>query len=95
MSKRVDQQQGVVNTQEDTSEELVFAKDRDGRDAPVLKEELAPEIQGVVVVASGATNGYVRQLLTETVMTILGLPAHRVLVISGEKEDEQSGRATP
>jgi stage III sporulation protein AG len=87
-NKRVSQGQGSVQTEEDTNDEMVFAKDRDGRDTPVLKEKLAPEIQGVIVVASGASNDKVRQMLTSTVMTILGLPAHRVMVIPGDFREE-------
>jgi stage III sporulation protein AG len=83
-SKRVNQDQGVVNTEESVNDELVFAKDREGRDLPVLKEELAPEIEGVVVVATGASDSYLRKLLTDTVTTILGLSGHRVLVIPGK-----------
>lgn len=87
-SKRVNQDQEMVNTEESASDELVFAKDRDGRDSPVLKEELAPEIEGVVVVATGANDGKVRKLLTDTVTTILGLPDHRVLIIPGKDDKE-------
>lgn len=87
-SKRVNQDQGMVNTEESASDELVFAKDREGRDAPVLKEELAPEIEGVVVVATGAYDGRIRKLLTDTVTTILGLPGHRVLIIPGKDDKE-------
>ncbi len=85
INKRIIQEQGtVVNTEEDSSEELVMAKGLDGRDLPVLKEDLAPEIQGVIVVASGAGNANIKELLTNTIMTILDLPAHRVMVIPGE-----------
>ncbi len=83
-SKRVSQDQGTVNTEESASDELVLAKDREGRDSPVLKEELAPEIEGVVVVAAGAHDSRIRKLLTDTVKTVLGLPGHRVLVIPGK-----------
>ena len=83
-SKRVSQDQGIVNTEESASDELVLAKDREGRDSPVLKEELAPEIEGVVVVAAGAHDSRIRKLLTDTVKTVLGLPEHRVLVIPGK-----------
>ncbi len=88
VSKRVNQDQDAVNTEESTSDELVFAKDRDGRDSPVLREQLAPEIEGVVVVAAGADDSRIRKLLTDTVTTILGLPGHRVLVIPGVSEKE-------
>lgn len=83
-SKRVTQEQTGVNTEESSEDQLVFAKGSDGIDRPVLKEELAPEILGVVVVAEGADDSRVKQLLTETVMTVLGIPAHRVLVVPGE-----------
>jgi stage III sporulation protein AG len=86
VSKRVSQQQGEMDTEESSSDELVFSKERDGRDSPVLKEELAPEIQGVLVVASGASDSGMKKLLTETVMTVLSLPAHRVMVIAGKDE---------
>lgn len=88
VNKRVIQEQGSLNTEESTSDELVFAKDRDGRDTPILKEELAAEIQGVIVVAGGAGDSRVKQLLTDTVITILGLPEHRIMVIAGENEGE-------
>lgn len=87
VSKKVSQEQGAVNTEETNNDELVIAKDQDGRDAPILKEELAPDIQGVIVVASGARDARVKELLISTVMTILNLPAHRVMVIAGEASE--------
>jgi stage III sporulation protein AG len=90
ISKRVTQEQGVVNTEETNNDQLVIAKGLDGRDAPILKEELAPEIQGVIVVASGANNTKIKEILINTVMTILNLPAHRVMVIAGTNEEGQT-----
>lgn len=84
ISKRVNQDQGNINTEESANDQLVLAKDGEGRDLPVLKEELAPVIEGVVVVATGAHDSRIRKLLTDTVTTILGLPGHRVLVIPGK-----------
>jgi stage III sporulation protein AG len=91
VNKRVNQEQNSVNTEEDTNDQMVLAKDRDGRDSPVLREKLAPEIQGVIVVATGASDLRVRRLLTATVMTSLDLPAHRVMVIAGETSKEVTG----
>lgn len=90
VSKRVTQEQGVVNTEESNNDQLVIAKGQDGRDAPILKEELAPEIQGVIVVASGAVDTRIKELLISTVMTILNLPAHRVMVIAGAAEEGET-----
>jgi len=88
IDKRVSQENGGVSTEENNNDELVIGKDREGRDSPILKEDLAPEIQGVVIVASGAGDSHIRQLLTNTVITVLGLPAHRVLVIPGASQKE-------
>lgn len=88
-SKRTSQEQGNINTEADTNNELVFAKDRDGYDRPVLKEELAPEIEGVIVVAEGAQDIKLKRLLIEAVITVLGIPAHRVMVLPG-KLDQNS-----
>ena len=85
ITKRAQQQQQELHTEESSSDEIVLAGARDGVDNPILKEELAPEIEGVVVVATGASNPRVKQLLTDTVMTILNLPSHRVLVIAGKE----------
>jgi len=45
--------------------------------------ETMPQVQGVVVVASGAHAARVREMLTEAVVTILALPPHRVTVLPG------------
>jgi stage III sporulation protein AG len=87
VNKRISQEQGVINTEESNNDQLVIARGEDGRDTPILKEELAPEIQGVIVVASGARNARIKELLINTVMTILNLPAHRIMVIAGAFEE--------
>lgn len=50
---------------------------------PVILQEQAPEITGVLVVASGASDPYLRERLSRTVQTVLGVPAHRVEVVPG------------
>jgi stage III sporulation protein AG len=88
VTKRVTQEQGVMNTEETNNDQIVIAKGLDGRDNPILKEELAPEVQGVIVVASGAEDARIKELLMSTVMTILNLPAHRVMVLAGKNEGD-------
>lgn len=82
-SKRTSQEQNTVTTEDDINNELVFAKNRDGYDQPILKEELAPVVEGVIVVAEGARDVRIKRLLIDAVITILGIPAHRVMVIPG------------
>ena len=48
--------------------------------SPVVVKEKQPEIQGVLVVAQGANNSMVKQAITESAQTLLGIPAHRVTV---------------
>ena len=82
-SKRTSQEQNTVTTEDNINNELVFAKNRDGYDQPVLKEELAPEVAGVIVVAGGARDARVKRILIDAVTTILEIPEHRVIVIPG------------
>lgn len=90
-SKRTSQERNTVTTEDDINNELVFAKDRDGYDQPVLKEELAPVVEGVIVVAEGARYVGLKRLLIEAVTTILGVPAHRVIVIPGTFNQKTNG----
>ncbi len=51
---------------------------------PVVIREIKPEVQGVLVVAEGASNPLVKVELTRAVQTLLGLSANQVNVVSGK-----------
>ncbi|MBO8125879.1 MAG: hypothetical protein H0Z38_01440 [Firmicutes bacterium] len=51
---------------------------------PLVVQTFAPAIQGVLVVAEGAEDPRVRLELSRAVQTALGIPAHRVRVMSKE-----------
>lgn len=53
------------------------------RNALVLRE-VEPQVLGVLVVADGAGDGNVRRVITEAVVGLLGVPAHRVVVCQGQ-----------
>lgn len=57
-----------------------------GSDQPVVVVTHLPEVRGVLVLASGASDPAVRQELTRAVRTALNLPAHRVRVLPKESE---------
>jgi stage III sporulation protein AG len=42
-----------------------------------------PPLAGVVVVASGANDSRVKALLSQAVQVLYGVPAHRVIVLTG------------
>ncbi|NLU50519.1 MAG: hypothetical protein GXX09_08945 [Syntrophomonadaceae bacterium] len=55
-----------------------------GNQSPILIEQRAPIVTGVLVVADGAVNPLVREQLTDAVVTLLGVPAHKVRVLPRE-----------
>jgi stage III sporulation protein AG len=87
MTKRSQQQQDQLDTEESASDELVLANGN-GADSPVLREEIAPEIDGVLIVAAGAGDPRIKQVLFDTVTTILHLPPHRVMVTAGTGKEK-------
>jgi len=75
-----DQSGGVRTTTERTENgEMVMVE---GRQQPVLVKESMPKIQGVLVVAQGAENPYVKEKLFKAVQTLLQVPAHRITIYS-------------
>lgn len=76
----------VTSEQRDEGEVTIMRGETGGRDEPVVVVARVPEIQGVLVVAEGASDPLVRVELTRAVETALGLPAHRVRVLAKEAE---------
>jgi stage III sporulation protein AG len=73
---------GTVRVTEEKQESVQAVMARPGgQDQPVVSRQEAPEIAGVLVVASGARDPRVCEMLARSVQTLLGLPAHRVQVV--------------
>lgn len=51
---------------------------------PVVVRVDLPPVRGVVVVATGASDARVKAVLSQAVQTLLGLPAHQVVVLPGK-----------
>lgn len=74
---------GIRNTNTTNQRtEVVFTKN--GEKALVAAEK-TPEIRGILVVAEGARDSEIKMKLSKAVQTLLGVPAHRVMVISKER----------
>ncbi|MBX6349879.1 MAG: hypothetical protein IRZ11_00010 [Clostridia bacterium] len=71
-----------TSTQETSDERLALVQSGAG-EAPVLTEARMPEVEGVLVVAEGAGDPTVRELLTRAVEVALALPRSRILVVPG------------
>ncbi|MCC8067627.1 MAG: stage III sporulation protein AG [Clostridiales bacterium] len=67
-----------------SSESTIYEKDSAGNETPFVTEELAPEIQGVLVIAQGAKNSTVAAEITEAVMALFGVEAHKIKVMKME-----------
>ena len=71
---------GVVSEKEST----VYEKDAQGNEIPFVTEELTPEIDGVLVIAQGAGNSSAVAEITEAVMALFGVDAHKIKVMKME-----------
>lgn len=74
----------VVSSQESSNESTVYQKDTRGNEIPYVTEELEPEIAGVLVIAQGAGNSVVVNEITEAVMALFGVEAHKIKVMKME-----------
>lgn len=73
---------GNKSTLEKTQEEsTVYVQDGNGGQTPYVIEELEPQIQGVIIVAEGGDNSQVVQNITEAVMALFGVEAHKIKVM--------------
>lgn len=75
----------VTSEEHDEGEVTLVKGQGDTEDQPVVVVTHLPEVEGVLVVASGASDPSVRQELSQAVTTALHLPAHRVRVLAKEE----------
>lgn len=68
-------------TQTQTSTETTGTLAAGSNASPVLMREIGPEVVGVLVVASGASDPVVRDDLFQATATLLGVPAYKVMVL--------------
>lgn len=74
----------TVSDQVSSSESTVYQRDSQGNENPYVTEELEPEIAGVLVIAQGAGNASVVAEITEAVMALFGVEAHKIKVMKME-----------
>lgn len=78
-----DVQEGGSRTtaEQSAGEETVYVKGNDGGQTPYIIEEKEPEIAGIVVVAQGGDNSVTAKNITEAVMALFGVEAHKIKVM--------------
>lgn len=70
-------------TQYQSQEKTVMITDRQGTDRPLILREIPSQAQGIVIIAEGGDNPFVRDALTRAAVAVLGVESHRVQVLHG------------
>ena len=77
-----DSEGGIRSTMENvTGEETVYEKDENGNQVPYVVKELEPEIAGVLIVAEGGGDPVTVNNITEAVMSLFDIDAHKIKVM--------------
>ena len=76
-----DDENGTKSQQENREETTVYERDDQGNESPYVKKSLAPQIEGVLVLAQGGDNAVVAANITEAVMALFGIEAHKIKVM--------------
>ncbi|MDO4296858.1 MAG: stage III sporulation protein AG [Lachnospiraceae bacterium] len=84
--KEDDRQEGVSSSSQSvrSSESTVYQRDGQGNETPYVTERQSPEVDGVLVIAQGGGNTAVVQEITEAVMALFGVEAHKIKVMKME-----------
>lgn len=78
-TKETDSQGG---TREIVREDMTIQLVTGDEGSPIVLKEIKPTIKGVIVIAEGAEDLHVKEILYEAVKTALGIPGNRVEVYS-------------
>nr|WP_285841866.1 stage III sporulation protein AG [Sutcliffiella horikoshii] len=83
-----DKQGGERNVTDSSQDEQVLVIRKNEQEIPVVSETKKPVIRGVLVVAKGAENIHVKQMILEAVTRVLDVPQHKVAVLPKKSEGE-------
>ena len=70
-------------SQSQSQESTVIITDRSGQSHPLVLKEVEPTAQGIVIIAQGGNDPFVRDALTRAAIAVLGVDAHTVQVLQG------------
>ncbi|PGL72408.1 stage III sporulation protein AG [Bacillus sp. AFS055030] len=79
-TNETDKQGGTRNIDDQSQEEQVVIIDNGDKQEPVIVETEMPRIRGVLIVAKGAQNLEIKQMIREAVTRLLDVPSYRVSV---------------
>lgn len=81
-TREADSEGGTRDTNESTSSRTsVYSEEEDGGQTPYVSKELEPEISGILVIAEGGDNAGTVEDITEAVMALFPVEAHKIKVM--------------
>lgn len=72
---------GVRSTKEQQLQESTVYEDADAGNTPFVSKELFPKVEGILIVASGGDNQKVKQNISEAVLALFQVEAHRIKIV--------------
>ena len=73
---------GTRSVEDQSSDKTsIYEQTADGSSTPYVSKELAPEVEGVVVIAEGGDNAVVAQNITEAVQALFGVEAQKIKIM--------------
>ncbi|MCI6783264.1 hypothetical protein ACTQ1U_04080 [Thermoguttaceae bacterium LCP21S3_D4] len=72
---------GVRSTKEQQLQESTVYDEADAGNTPFVSKELLPKVEGILIVASGGDNQKVKQNISEAVLALFQVEAHRIKIV--------------
>ena len=72
---------GVRSTKEQQLQESTVYEEADAGNTPCVSKELLPKVEGILIVASGGDNQKVKQNISEAVLALFQVEAHRIKIV--------------
>ena len=73
---------GVRSTKEQQLQESTVYEEADAGNTPFVSKELLPKVEGILIVASGGDNQKVKQNISEAVLALFQVEAHRIKIVN-------------
>lgn len=80
---------GVRSTKEQQLQESTVYEEADAGNTPFVSKELLPKVEGILIVASGGDNQKVKQNISEAVLALFQVEAHRIKIVKNERTGGQ------
>lgn len=69
------------STQQQSQEETVYSSESGSNGEPFVKKEVAPSVEGVLVVAEGGGNAQVAKNISDAVLALFPVEVHKIKVV--------------